>query len=122
MSAGTLPGPTRTSTGGEEGVGRGRLPHAGGCVGLLLDRRRTISAWSLAGSDQRLRPRPRSPTRPFLGPVFPRGLSPENAALGGGKSGPQRLPRPAPRLRVGLSLSELCQRTDADTAGGRSRL
>src|SRR5262249_49186886 len=70
---------------------------------------------------ERVPPGPRPAARPLLGAVLPRRLSAQDAALGSGEGGPERLPHAAARLRLGLPLPELRQRTAAGAAGGGSR-
>src|SRR5207245_76198 len=107
---------------GAEGQGPGGCCSAGGRVGPLPDWRGTVSARRLGTCHELLQRCSQRRAFPFLGPVLPRGLSPQSAALGGGAGGLERVSRPAAGFRLGLLVSELCQRKVAGLARGRGRL
>src|SRR5262249_36221187 len=92
-----------------------------GCPGSLPGRRGTVPPRRLGGGGELVQPRPHLATRPLLVPVLPRRLSPQVAAVGSGPGRADRLPGPATRLRVGVPLPELHQRTAPGTARRRGR-
>src|SRR5205823_10587543 len=120
-AAGPLPGAVGPARGGGGGGGAGAVRPAGRRAGPLPDRRRPVPARRLGGGEGLLRPCPGRATRPFLGAILPRGVSPDVARLGGGQGGPERLPGPTARLRLGVPFSELCPRAVASGRRGRGR-